>query len=108
MKIIKEFLCCSCLASGTFTLFLLIYNICRDAVVKRLWSNLSFAFVPCYVVRGRHCWYLPLYHLVEQYEKLRTKPYHTYLYHREEGCIDKMLKELNLTTHIYTTEKKDA
>jgi hypothetical protein len=33
----------------------------------------------------------------------RTKPYHTYLYHREEGCIAKMLKELNLTTHIYTT-----
>jgi hypothetical protein len=27
---------------------------------------------------------------------------------REEGCIDKMLKELNLTTHIYTTEKKDV
>jgi hypothetical protein len=36
----------------------------------------------------------------------RTKPYHTYLYHREEGCIDKMLKELNLTTHIYTTEEE--
>jgi hypothetical protein len=36
----------------------------------------------------------------------RTKPYHTYLYHREEGCIDKMLKRTKpYHTYLYHREE---
>jgi hypothetical protein len=56
-----------------------------DAVVKLLWSNLSFSFVPCYEVRGRHCWYLPLCHLVEQYETLLLDTSNVFLWlHNKE------------------------
>ena len=67
----KAFVYCSDLASGTFTLLLLIRDclVTLFAVVKLLWSNLSFSFVPCCEVRWRR-WYLPFCHLVEEYETL--------------------------------------